>query len=150
MHDTKSSASTPSTMQASHPAISQDSSSFASNTTCQVNYLWPSDTEIVIFPETNKVLLTIQTPLMCLIFQDAFKNLWASLLFIHAFLDPSLTCSMITEALSVAAKSYLPRAANIRNQLKLDDKYIANMCHLVSPSLVTCFINLHWLTHLAA
>ena len=142
VHDTKSSASTPSTTQASYPATSQGSSSSASDTTRQVDYPWPSDTEVVMFPGTNKVLLTIQTPLMHSIFQDAFEHLRASLLFIHAFPDPSLTRSMITEALSVAAKSHLPRAANIRNRLELDDEYVTKMCRLVSPSLVTCFTNL--------
>jgi hypothetical protein len=107
--------------------------------TRQANYQWPSDTELVLFPRTNKVTLTIQTPLMRLIFQDAFAHLRASLLFIHAFPDPALTRSMISEALGTAAQSHCPKAGSIRNRLELDAEYLSMMCRLVSPSLVTRF-----------
>ncbi len=132
-----SGASIPSATQASNDAVSQESNTSAHGIAPQPDYPWPSDTEIVVFPGTNKVLLTIQSPLMRSIFQDAFEHLRASLLFIHAFPDPSLTRSMITEALSVATESHLPRAANIRNRLELDEEYLAKMCHLVSPFLVS-------------
>ena len=92
-----------------------------------------------MFPGTNKVMLTIQSPLMRSIFQDTFEHLQASLLFIYAFPDPALTCSMISEALAVATQSHLPRAATIRHRLELDDEYLSKMCRLVSPILVTCF-----------
>jgi len=95
--------------------------------------------EIILFPGTNKVMLTIQTPLMHSIFQDTFEHLQASLLFIHAFPDPALTHSMISEALTVATQSHLPRAATIRHRLELDDEYLSKMCHLVSPLLATHF-----------
>jgi hypothetical protein len=88
-----------------------------------------------VFPGTNKVLLTIQSPLMRSIFQDTFEHLRASLLFIHAFPDPILTRSIISEALGVATQSHLPRSANIRNRLELDPDYVVKMCRLVSSSL---------------
>ena len=131
-----SSASAPSTTQASNDAVSQESSTSASGVTRQADYSWPADTEVVVFPGTNKVLLTIQSPLIRSIFQDTFEHLRASLLFIHAFPDPILTRSMISEALGVATQSYLPRAANIRNRLELDPDYLAKMCHLVSSVVV--------------
>ena len=81
-------------------------------------------------------MLTIQSPLMRSIFQDAFEHLQASLLFIHAFPDPALTHSMISEALGVATQSHLLRAVTIRHRLELDKEYLSRMCHLVSPSLV--------------
>ena len=136
---TGSSASIPSTTQASNDATSYESTTSVPDTIHQANYQWPSDTEIVTFPGTNKIMLTIQSALMRSIFQDAFKHLRVSLLFIHAFPDPALTRSMITESLSVATQSHLPRSANIRNRLELDDEYIAKMCRLVSPSLITHF-----------
>jgi len=126
-------------MQASNDTLSHESSTSPSTATCQADYEWPSDTEIILFPGTNKVMLTVQSPLICSIFQDAFKHLRASLLFIHAFPDPALTCSMISEALGIATQSHLLRAANIRHRLELDDEYLSKMCRLVSPSLVTCF-----------
>jgi hypothetical protein len=104
--------------------------------THQANYTWPSDTELALFPGTNKVMLTLQSSLMRSIFQDAFEHVRVSLLFIHAFPDPTLTRSMISEALAVATQSHLPRAANIRNRLELDEEYTSKMCRLVSPSHV--------------
>ena len=68
------------------------------------------------------------------IFHDAFEHLRVSLLFIHAFPDPALTRSMISEALGVATQSHLPRAGTIRNQLELDGEYLSRMCRLVRPS----------------
>ena len=116
--------------------MSHESGASAPSATCQADYEWPSDTEVVLFPGTNKVMLTIQSPLMHSIFQDAFEHLRASLLFIHAFPDPALTRSMISEALGVATQSHLPRAVTIRHRLKLDKEYLSRMCRLVSPSLV--------------
>ena len=84
-------------------------------------------------------MLTTQSPLMRSIFQDAFEHLRASLLFIHAFPDPALTRSMISEALGVATQAHLPRAANIRHRLELDPEYLAKMCRLVGPALITHF-----------
>jgi hypothetical protein len=84
--------------------------------------------ELVLFPGTNKVMLMLQSLLMRLVFQDAFEHLRVSLLFIHAFPDPTLTRSMISEALAVATQSHLPRAANIWNRLKLDEEYMSKMC----------------------
>jgi len=125
--------------QASNNALSYESSTSPSTATCWADYEWPSDTEIILFPGTNKVMLTVQSPLIRLIFQDAFEHLRASLLFIHAFPDPALTRSMISEALGVVPQSHLPRAANIRHRLELDNKYLSKMCCLVSLSLVTRF-----------
>jgi hypothetical protein len=131
-----SSASAPSSTQLSNDATSQGSSVSAHPiVTRQADYPWPADTEVVVFPGTNKVLLTIQSPLMRSIFQDAFEHLRASLLFIHAFPDPILTRSMISEALGVATQSHLPRSGNIRNRLELDPDYVVKMCRLVSSSL---------------
>jgi hypothetical protein len=138
---TGSGESVPSATQTSNGAASQETNTSASESHIarQADYPWPSDTEIVVFPGTNKVLLTIQSPLMRSIFQDTFEHLRASLLFIHAFPDPALTRSMISEAISVATQSHLPRAANIRNRLDLDEEYVAKMCHLVSSILVSHF-----------
>jgi len=126
-------------MQASNDASSHESGTSPSTATHRADYEWPSNTEIILFPGTNKVMLTVQSPLIRSIFQDAFEHLRASLLFIHAFPDPALTRSMISEALGVATQSHLLRAANIRHRLELDNKYLSKMCRLVSPSLVTRF-----------
>ena len=136
---TGSDASVPSATQSSNNAGSPESSTSGPGVAQQAGHLWPPDTEIIVFPGTTKALLTIQSPLMCSIFQDAFEYLRATLLFIHAFPDPTLTRSMISEALSVATQSHLPKAANIRKRLEVDDEYVAKMCRIVSFSLVSCF-----------
>ena len=105
----------------------------------QADYPWSSDTDIVFFPGTNKIMLTTQSLLMQSIFQDAFEHLQVSLLFIHAFPDPALTHSMISKALGVVTQAHLPRAVNIRHCLELDLEYLAKMCHLVGPTLITHF-----------
>jgi len=132
-----SSTSITSTTQASNDATSHECGTTVSNTTPQANHEWPSETEVVLFPGTNRVLLTLQTALMRTIFQDTFEHLRASLLFIHAFPDPALTRSMISEALGAATQSHLPRAAIIRNRLELDEDYMAKMCRLVGSSLLS-------------
>jgi len=134
-----SSISITSTTQASNDATSHACGTTTLNATPQANHQWPLETELVLFPGTNKILLTLQSALMHSIFQGTFERLQVSLLFIHAFPDPALTRSMISEALGAATQSHLPRAAIIRNQLELDEEYMSKMCRLVSPSLVTHF-----------
>ena len=70
------------------------------------------------------------------IFQDTFEHLRVSLLFIHAFPDPALTRSMISEALGAATQSHLPRSGIIHNQLELDEDYMVKMSRLVGPSFI--------------
>ena len=131
-----STTSTTGTTQASNDATSHECGAAVPDATPQVDHQWPPETDIVLFPGTNKILLTLQTTLMRSIFQDAFEHLRVSLLFIHAFPDPALTCSMISEALGAATQSHLPRAGIIRNRLELDEDYIVKMSRLVGPSLL--------------
>lgn len=128
---TGSNTDTPSMIQASNDTMSHDSGASRPNATCQADYEWLSDTKVILFPGTNKVMLTIQSLLMHSIFQDAFEHLCRSLLFIHAFPDPTLTHSMISEALGVAVQSHLPRAVTIRHCFELDREYLSRMCCLV-------------------
>jgi hypothetical protein len=106
------------------------------------NPMWPSDTELTLFPGTTKILLTLQSVLMHEIFQDSFEHLHVSLLFIHAFPDPSLTHSMTYEALTAAAQSRLPRSINIQMRLKMDEEYMSRMCCLVSCFHVISILNI--------
>jgi hypothetical protein len=111
--------------------------------------IWPSDTEIALFPGTNKILLTLQSVLMREIFQDSFEHLRVSLLFIHAFPDPCLTHSMTSEALTAATRSRMPRSFNIQMRLQVDEEYMSKMCRLVSPFDIASTSNIIWLMFLA-
>jgi hypothetical protein len=97
----------------------------------QPDTMWPSDTELIVVPGMNKVTLTIQCPLLCLVFQDAFKNLRVSLLFNNAFPDAAVIPTFIRMALITSAKSH-NRASDILKWLLCDEVYMAQMACLVS------------------
>jgi hypothetical protein len=87
-------------------------------------------------------MLTIQSLLICTVLQDAFENLWASLLFDHTFLDPNLSLLFIRKNLIGAAKSHLPRAINIYKDLLINVRYLDKLSRLisVSPSVIIYLI----------
>lgn len=92
---------------------------------------WPSETDIIFLPGSNKVLLTVQRPLLRAVIQDAFDRIRASLLFENAFPKVQDAMEMIKENLMEAAKAN-DRAIYIRSRLLFDDDYINDMCRLVS------------------
>ena len=93
---------------------------------------WPSDTDLVVSPGTNKVTLTIQRPLIRMILQDAFENLRVSLLFKHAFPDAVLIPTFISLALIAATKAQRTRALDIYKRLICDEGYLVQLARLVS------------------
>ena len=105
-------------------------------------FVWPSKTELIYIPGTTKVMLTLQLPLICMVLQDAFKNLRASLLIEHAFPDPHLTILFIRKHLVGAARSHLPRTVNIHRRPLIDNTYLEKLSCLMSvyPSTMMCLI----------
>jgi hypothetical protein len=126
----------------SQEATSQESGSSGIDNTSLHNAIWPADTELVSVTGTNKVLLTIQSPVMRTVFHTSFEHLRVSLLFIHAFPDPSLARSMASEAIAIAAHSHLPTSLNIHMRLQRDEEYMTKMCRLVSRIALILNINL--------
>lgn len=121
-------------------ATAQNSSASIADTSIALDLsqdMWPCDTHLISFPGTNKVMLTLQTPLMRTIFQEAFDRLRVALVFVHAFPDLSLSLSMISEALVNAAELHSPRASNIHHRLLADSEYMSKMSRLVS----FCFLD---------
>ena len=97
---------------------------------------WPSDTDIIFAPGTNKILLTIQLPLMRSVLQDAFEHVRFYLLFDHAFPDAVVALEAVKAALASAANgSANPRARNIYNRLMSDEEYAFKMIRLVRSRL---------------
>jgi hypothetical protein len=90
--------------------------------------------DLIYVPGSNKVMLTLQMPLIHTVVQDAFKNIRASLLFKDAFLDPNLTVLFVRKNLIDAARAHLPRAIDIHKHLLCDDRYLDKLSHLVSGS----------------
>jgi hypothetical protein len=101
-------------------------------------FAWPVDTDLIYIPGSRKIMLTLQMPLICMVIQDAFENLRASLLFEHAFPDPNLTVLFIRKNLIGVARSHLPRAMHIHKCLLSDDEYLDKLSPLVSgpPSII--------------
>ena len=95
--------------------------------------MWPMDTELIYVLGTNKLMLTMQSPVMQTVIHDAFQHILASLLLNCAFPDASVIPSVVRDALVVGAWSNVPRASNIHSQLLADGEYVAEMSHLVSP-----------------
>ena len=95
--------------------------------------VWPMDTELIYVPGMNKLMLTMQSPVMQMVIHDAFQHILASLLLNCAFPDALVIPSVVRDALIVGAWSNVPRALNIHSRLLADGEYVAEMSHLVSP-----------------
>ena len=80
--------------------------------------VWPSDTDLVFVPGSNRLILTVQSPPVCAIIHDAFDNTQALLFFDHSFPDATMMPTLLGGCyLTVAAESHNPRALVIRSQL---------------------------------
>jgi hypothetical protein len=95
---------------------------------------WPAETNLLLLPVSNKVMLTVQRPLMHAVFQEAFERICATLLFRDAFPDVYGMLEMVRDGLVTAAESN-DHAMNIYHRLLCDSYYANNMGHLVSCCL---------------
>jgi hypothetical protein len=95
---------------------------------------WPAITDLCTVPGTNRVALSVQPPLLQLVIQDSFEHVCASLLFQHAFPEPTATIAVVKDALLSAANSHRPKASLIHNRLVVDDTYVVQMSRLVSAT----------------
>ncbi len=93
---------------------------------------WPVETELVFTTGTNKLMLTIQRPLVCAVIQDAIKNLRAALLFTNAFPDVCVALTLIKDCLFTAADNHKPGAKSILERLTRDQEYLSTVTPLVS------------------
>ncbi len=75
--------------------------------------VWPASTDVVLTPGSMRVMLTIQHKLLCQVIQDSFKNVWAALMFQHAFPNALLAPPLIRDALLAAADSHKPATVSI-------------------------------------
>ncbi|KAN0131759.1 hypothetical protein V8E53_010410 [Lactarius tabidus] len=81
-------------------------------------HAWPSDTDIQ------------QGTLLKSVLQDGFENLWASMLFEHAFPDLVLSQNFVCDALVTAAARSGPAMASIHQQLLNDNSYLKKLTPL--------------------
>jgi hypothetical protein len=92
---------------------------------------WPSETELILVSGSNKIMLTVQRPIMRAVFQDTFERIRAAMVFGNAFPGVHGVIEMVTDNLIRAAESN-DRATNIYNRLVLDGEYTTSMSRLVS------------------
>lgn len=96
---------------------------------------WPTDTDIIFLPGSNKVMLTVQRPLMRVVIQDAIERTRANLMFANAFPDVFDTLEYIRDALATAAEGN-ERAVDIYRRLQGDHEYNTHMSRLVSSFIL--------------
>ena len=94
------------------------------------------DIDVVFIPGTNKITLTNQHPLLRAIIQEAFENVWASLLFDHGFPNANIILSLIRESLIAAAETHSLKALQIYTCLLTDDEYLEKIIRLVSSLIL--------------
>ena len=94
--------------------------------------VWPTDMDLQLILRSNRLMLTMQNPLIQAVIQNTFDNVRGSILFEHAFLDVVLALSFIHDALISAAARYGPAAGSIHMRLKKDTEYMTKIVPLVS------------------
>ena len=66
---------------------------------------WLSKTDIIYPSGTNKIMLTVQHPLIKAIFQDTFESIHVSMVLQNLFPNAYKTVEMITDSLITVAES---------------------------------------------
>ena len=90
----------------------------------------PNDTDLIFLPGSNKVMLTVQRPVVRAVIQDAIKRVHAALMFSNAFPDVFDTLKFISDAL-VTAADLNDQATNIYHRLKADGLYTSTIGRIV-------------------
>ena len=91
-----------------------------------------AEADLVFLPNSNKVMLTLQHPLVRVVVQDAFDILRASLMFSDAFPDSSVTLEFVKDALVRSALNHAPGARYIYQRLLYKNDYLSKLSTLVS------------------
>ena len=69
-----------------------------------------AEADLVFLPNSNKVMLTVQHPLVRVVIQDSFDILRVSLMFSDAFPNCSVTMEFVKDALVRSALNHAPGA----------------------------------------
>jgi hypothetical protein len=95
---------------------------------------WPSETDLILSPHTNRIGLTMQSSLLRDIIHRTFDKIWAALLFSNSFPDAHETLTLISGLLvSAAAESPKSGSVDVHERLLSDAEFMAQMHVLVSP-----------------
>ena len=109
-----------------------------------------NDTDLIFVPGTNRLILSAQQPLIWVVIQDAIENLWAFLLFDHAFPVALQAIKFVRDSILLAAENYKPGTSAIAARLNTNNDYLSLMTRLVNDvhifylfsfnMLLMCFI----------
>lgn len=93
--------------------------------------LWPSETDLVLAPGSKRLALSSQNSVISLVVQDAISDVWASLLFDHAFPEGANKVALVRGCLLAAAEKYKPTSSRVHERLLNDSDYMTLMIRLV-------------------
>jgi hypothetical protein len=101
---------------------------------------WPAATNLIFLPGSNKVMLTIQLPVMRAVIQDAIERTRANLMFGNVFPNVFDTLEYLRDALVTAAELN-DEAVDIHRRLLGEHLYFVNMSRLVSTKIFEINLN---------
>lgn len=96
---------------------------------------WPSETDLIFLSGSNKVMITVQRPLVRFVIQEAIEGTRSKMMFSNAFPNVFQALELIKDAF-ITATDHNEKALDIHNRIKCDHEYFINMSRLVSPYLL--------------
>ena len=95
---------------------------------------WPTETDIIFLPGSNKLLLTVQHPIMHLVIQEAIKWTRANIMCGNVFPNAIDILKYIKDAFLAAADEN-HQAVDICCYIVVNHVYFIKMSHLMSSSI---------------
>jgi hypothetical protein len=99
---------------------------------------WLVDMDLVFPVGSNKIKLTSQRSLVCIVLHEVIELLRAAMLFNNAFPDVCGALGMIKDCLFAAAKHLKPGTAEILKCLTQDAEYMSKITSVVRLEVVQC------------
>jgi len=110
---------------------------------------WPSKTDLVFPHGSTRLSLSLQSPLIHLVVQDAINHVQASLLLDHTFPEGLKKVKLICGCLLAAAVKHRPSSSTVHAQLLGDSDYASLMIRMVcSTFLEILLLNLSCCSHM--
>ena len=94
---------------------------------------WPTETDLIYAPSSNRLKLTGQSPIVRSVVVNAIENLRAAMLLSGAFPDVCSVLTLIKDCFLTSASYLLPGAADVLDRLKSDPDYLSKLTVLVRP-----------------
>jgi hypothetical protein len=102
--------------------------------------MWNCETNLSYITGSNRLTLSVQKPMICVIVQDAIDDIWASLLFIHAFLEGPDKVALVQGTLLAVAEKHKLGSTHIHEHLIHDREHTAQMSCLVHVVFVKFYL----------